>query len=85
VYDESLWLELFEGAFSDDAALAEKAARLWQYLLTQIESGPEGVTHARDCLERAIRLTFPFTEMYKECRDRFEASLTANQTLSNRR
>ena len=75
MYDDALWLELFEQAFSDNAALAEKAARLWQYLLTQIESGPAGATEARHCLERAIRLTFPFTEMYRDCRDRFEDSL----------
>jgi hypothetical protein len=55
------WLELFAAAFTEDSALAEQAARLWHYLVTEIERGPEGATNARHHLERAIRLTFPFT------------------------
>ena len=74
-FDDAIWLELFEAAFLEDPRLAETAARLWQSLVSEIEAGPQGVTRARQCLEQAIRLTFPFTETFKVCRDLFEASL----------
>ena len=74
-FDDAIWLQLFVAAFMEDPRLAEKAARLWQSLLSQIEAGPQGLTQARQCLEQAIRLTFPFTETFKACRDLFEASL----------
>jgi hypothetical protein len=74
-FSGQMWLELFEEAFLNDPELAEKAAKLWRNLLTQIESGPEGITRARQALENAIRLTFPYTEAYKTCRDLFEGSL----------
>ena len=80
-FDDMIWLELFEAAFMDDGKLAERAARLWQYLVSQIESGPEGITNARQSLETAIRLIFPFTEIYKSCRDQFEASLVESPKL----
>ena len=74
-FDDSIWLELFEAAFLDDDSVAEQAAKLWYYLLSQIESGPKGITAARQCLENGIRLTFPFTTTYKTCRSLFELSL----------
>ena len=73
---DNIWLELFEAAFQEDGALAERAARLWHYLLCQIESGPEGITCARQSLENAIRIAFPFTETFRSCRNLFEASLS---------
>jgi hypothetical protein len=72
--DESIWLDIFEFAFQEDAGVAERAAWLWHYLLTEIESGPEGITNARQSLENAIRVTFPFTETYRACRNLFDIS-----------
>ena len=74
-YPDTVWLELVEAAFLEDSGLAERAARFLQYLLAQIESGPEGITNARHYLEHAISLSFPFTLTYKSCRDSFESSL----------
>ena len=73
--DDEVWLELLEPMLMEDAALALRAAKLWHYLLSEIESGPLGITHARQCLENAIRLTFSFTEAHKACRTLFELSL----------
>ena len=69
------FLELFDATFLEDPALAERAAKLWHYLLTEIERGPEGITQARNWLEQAIRHTFPFTRTYFLCRELFEDSL----------
>ena len=80
LYEDTVWLELFEAAFLEDSGLAERAARFWQYLLTQVESGPEGITNARHYLERAIRLSFPYTRLYRSCLDSFEASLREGMT-----
>ena len=73
--DDATWLEIFEPIFLEDAQLAEKMAGLWQLLISEIERGEEGATHARHCLERAIRLAFPYTKAFRICRDQFEASL----------
>jgi len=73
--DDSIWLEIFEFAFLEDPTAAESAARMWHYLLTEIERGPEGMTNARQCLENAIRVTFPFTETYRACRTLFDMCL----------
>ena len=59
----------------EDSALADRAAKLWHYLLLEIESGPEGVTNAAVCLENALRLTFPFTTTYQACMILFQESL----------
>ena len=74
-FSDEIWLEIFEAAFLDNPDVAVKAARLCHYLLIQIESGPQGITNAKQCLENGIRLVFPFTASYKACRDQFEASL----------
>ena len=73
--DDSIWLDIFETAFLEDGVVAERATRLWHHLLNEIESGPEGITHARQCLENAIRVTFPFTETYRACRILFAMSI----------
>jgi hypothetical protein len=73
--DESIWLDIFEFAFQEDSGVAERAAWLWHYLLTEIESGPEGITHVRQCLENALRVTFPFAETCRACRNLFDMSL----------
>ena len=73
--DDAAWRDIFEPIFLEDAQLAEKMARLWQLLISEIERGEEGATHARHCLERAVRLAFPYTKAFRVCRDQFEASL----------
>ena len=77
--DGADWLRVFEEAFQADPKLAESAARLWQGVLNQIESGPDGLRDARECLQTAIRLAFQHTDAFRICRDRFEASLNSGK------
>ena len=72
---DKVWLDLLEPMLLEDSALADRAAKLWHYLLVEIESGPEGVTNAAVCLENALRLTFPFTTTYQACMILFQESL----------
>lgn len=72
---DKVWLDLLEPMLFEDSALADRAAKLWHYLLVEIESGPEGVTNAAVCLENALRLTFPFTTTYQSCMILFQESL----------
>ena|SRR6266404_2799988 len=72
---DKVWLDLLEPMLFEDSALADQAAKLWHYLLLEIESGPEGVTRAAVCLENALRLTFPFTTTYQACMILFQESL----------
>ena len=76
-FDGTDWLRRFEGAFQADPHLAESAARLWQGLLNQIESGPDGLRDARECLQSAIRFAFQYTDAFRLCREQFEASLNS--------
>ena len=76
-YNGADWLRVFEEAFQADPKLAESAARLWQGLLNQVESGPDGLRDARECLQTAIRFAFQYTDVFRLCRDRFEASLNS--------
>jgi len=73
--DDKVWLELLEPLFLKDPSQADRAAKVWHRLLAEIESGPEGVTRAAWCLEDALRLTFPFTKMYRACMILFQVSL----------
>lgn len=72
---DKVWLDLLEPMVFEDSALADRAAKLWHYLLLEIESGPEGVTNAAVCLENALRLTFPFRTTYQACTMLFRESL----------
>lgn len=72
---DQVWLDLLEPTLVEDSALADRAAKLWHYLLVEIESGPDGVTNAAVCLENALRLTFPFTTTYQACMILFQESL----------
>lgn len=73
--EDKVWLDLLEPMLLEDPALADRAARLWHYLLAEIERGPEGVTRAAQCIENALRLTFPFTKTYRACMILFQVSL----------
>ena len=73
--DDKVWLDLLEPLFLEDASQADRAAKLWHRLLAEIESGPEGATRAAICIENALRLTFPFTRVYKTCHILFQVSL----------
>ena len=68
-YDAQDWLQVFEAAFQEDPKLAEKAARLWQGLLNEIEAGPDGLRNARESLQTAIRFAFQYFPIYR----RFQA------------
>lgn len=72
---DQVWLDLLEPMLFEDSALADRAAKLWHYMLVEIESGPDGVTNAAVCLENALRLTFPFTTTYQACMILFQESL----------
>jgi hypothetical protein len=73
--DDKAWLDLLAPLFMEDARKADCAAKLWNRLLIEIESGEEGATRVAWCLEDALRLTFPFTKVYKACMILFQVSL----------
>ena len=54
-FDEAVWLELFAPLFAEDGNLADRAARLFDYLSLEIENGPMGI------VPRSLpRLAHPF-------------------------
>lgn len=74
-FDETVWLGLFEPLFAEDGSLADRAAKLFDGLLTELENGPKGVTRAAICIEDALRLIFPFTSLGRACMIMFLVSL----------
>ncbi len=73
--DDSIWLDLFIPALRENSGKAERAAKLFQSLLMEIENSPQGTGRAIECLENALRLAFSFTAMYRTCHILFQASL----------
>lgn len=74
--DDTIWLDLFEPLFFGcDTGVADKTAKLFDYLLVELDSGPEGVTNVGVCIENALRLIFPFTAMGRACMVLFQVSL----------
>ena len=73
--DDSVWLDLFIPALRENSGNAERAAKLFHSLLVEIENNPQGAVRAIECLERALRLAFSFTSMYRTCHILFQASL----------
>ena len=73
--DERVWLELFQPLFARDGDLADRAAKLFDYLSLEIDNGPMGVTHVSTCIENAFRLIFPCTSMGRACMILFQVSL----------
>jgi hypothetical protein len=73
--DESVWLELFQPLFAEDRDLAERTAKLLDYLLLELDKGPMGITHVGICLENALRLIFPYTATGRACLILFQVSL----------
>ena len=73
--DERVWLELFQPLFAEDGDLADRAAKLFDYLLLEIDNGQKGVTHVAICLENALRLIFPYTSVGRTCMILFQVSL----------
>jgi hypothetical protein len=47
--DERVWLELFQPLFAGDGDLADRAAKLLDYLLLELDNGPKGITHVWNC------------------------------------
>lgn len=74
-FDESVWLELFAPLFAEDGSLADRAARLFDYLSLEMENGPNGITNVGICLENALRLIFPHTSVGRTCMILFQVSL----------
>ena len=72
---EERWLDLLAPALDKDPDRADRVAKLFHYLLVEIESGPKGSTRAIQSLESAFRLTFSFTKTYRACLILFMASL----------
>lgn len=73
--DEGVWIELFQPLFAEDGDLAERTAKLLDYLLLELDKGPMGVTHVGVCLENALRLIFPYTATGRACMILFQVSL----------
>ena len=73
--DDAVWLDLFIPALREDASKAERIAKLLHCLLVEIENNPQGSARAVECLERALRLAFSFSAMYRTCHILFQASL----------
>jgi hypothetical protein len=73
--DERVWLELFQPLFARDGNLADRAAKLFDYLSLEIDNGPMGVTHVSTCLENAFRLIFPYTTIGRACMILYQVSL----------
>ena len=70
--DDRIWTEILEPMLIGEPDQAERLARMWSYLLSEIEEGPDGVFRARQCLENGLRVTFAFSKSYKTCRARYE-------------
>lgn len=73
--DERVWLELFQPLFAKDGDLADRAAKLFDSLLLEMDNGPKGITHVSICLENALRLIFPYTRLGHACMILFQVSL----------
>jgi hypothetical protein len=73
--DERVWLELFQPLFARDGDLADRAAKLFDYLSLEIDHGPKGVTHVSTCIENAFRLIFPYTTIGRACMILYQVSL----------
>src|SRR5215813_595331 len=73
--DDRLWTELLEPMLIGEPSHADRLARMWSYLLSEMEEGQDGVFRVRQCLENALRATFPFTKSYSACRARYERAL----------
>ena len=82
--DDRVWAKLLEPMLIGEPEQADDLARMWGYLLSELEDGPEGVHRARQCLENALRVTFHFSESNKRCRARYETAMTGSVNRSSR-
>ena len=74
--DDSVWLDLFKPLhYARDTSVADRVAKLLDYLLLELEDGPMGVTNAAESIENALRLIFPFTGTGRACMILFQVSL----------
>jgi hypothetical protein len=75
-FDDSVWLDLFKPLhYARDTGVADRVAKLLDYLLLELEDGPMGVTNAAESIENALRLIFPFTGTGRACMILFQVSL----------
>lgn len=76
-FDDSVWLDLFKPLhYATDTSVADRVARLLDYLLLELEDGPMGATNAAESIENALRLIFPFTATGRACMILFQVSLS---------
>lgn len=74
--DDRVWIDLFAPLFAEDGSLADRAAKLFDYLLLELENGgSKGATHAAICIESALQLIFPYTSLGRTCMILFQVSL----------
>lgn len=74
--DDRVWLDLFEPLFfAEDTSQADRAAKLFHDLLSEIDNGPKGITNVAICIENALRFVFPFTKVGRACMILFQVSL----------
>lgn len=73
---DRVWADLFDPLFARDGDLAERAAKLFMYLLLELENeGPKGATNAAICIENALDRIFPYTPVGRTCKILFLVSL----------
>lgn len=74
--DDRVWIDLFAPLFAKDGSLADRAAKLFDYLLLELENGgSKGATHAAICIENALDRIFPYTSLGRTCKILFLVSL----------
>ena len=75
-FNGSVWLDLFAPLhYAGDTSVANRVAKLLNYLLLELEDGPKGVTNAAVSIENALRLIFPLTSLGRTCMILFQVSL----------
>lgn len=74
--DDRVCAELFAPLFAKDGSLADRAAKLFDYLLLELENGgAKGATHAAISIENALDRIFPYTSLGRTCKVLFLVSL----------
>ena len=73
---DRVWADLFDPLCTKDGDLAERAAKLFMYLLMELENeGAKGATNAAICIENALDRIFPYTPVGQTCKILFLVSL----------
>lgn len=62
---ETASIGVIDPGITKPAQVADTAARIWSFLIQNIEAGPVGQQRALTALRQAWRLTMPFTEEHR--------------------